>query len=123
MSDGIQAYVRSLRTLTRQLEELQLLRDRVRRAELKAIYAWRYQRRRRMTRRGSLLRHRGGCTEGAPQSLRVPLCRQRLNDAFHLARCLERAISPKRYMICSPVGTRVLDLGDNGSRFHEKPFH
>jgi hypothetical protein len=58
MSDGIQAYVRSLRTLTRQLEELQLLRDRVRRAELKAIYAWRYQRRRRMMRRGSLLRHR-----------------------------------------------------------------
>ena len=59
MNNGIQAYVRSLRTLTRQLEELQILRDRVRRAELKAIFTWRYQRRRRMTRRrGSLLRHR-----------------------------------------------------------------
>jgi hypothetical protein len=57
MSDGIQAYVRSLRTLIRQLEELQLLRDRVRSAELNAICTWPYQRRGRRTRRCSVLRH------------------------------------------------------------------
>jgi hypothetical protein len=36
MSDRTEAYVRSLRTLIRQFEELQLLRDQVRMAELKA---------------------------------------------------------------------------------------
>jgi len=51
--------VKALKALTQQLEELEQLLDRVRRAEAKAIRAWRYQGRRQEKCDGSS-RHRGG---------------------------------------------------------------
>jgi hypothetical protein len=58
-SDRSHALYLRLKKLTQQFEELQQLRDRVRRAEAKAIRAWRYQGRRQEKCDGSS-RHRGG---------------------------------------------------------------
>ena len=57
--DHSQALYLRVKTLTQQFEELQQLRDRVRRAEGKAVRAWRYQGRKQEKGYGSPLRGGG----------------------------------------------------------------